>query len=241
MTSVREKIVPAQLEQRVYERLSEEIVSGVLLPGEPLIEAKLASAFGVSKTPVREALIRLQRDGLVEIEPYRGARVGEPTARDMVELSELRLLLEKYIVADIARNGPSGVIEALEVTLTEAREALARNDDQGVRGALTAFSDSLANASDNGHLRSVLGGLRNKLMLIGNTAANLPGRHTRSIEEHQAIVDAVKAGDAEAAERATVEHVRSIERAWLETARIAEEYLEPDRLDGRGVTPSPGG
>lgn len=226
MTSVREKIIPAQLEQRVYERLSEEIVSGVLAPGEPLIEAKLASAFGVSKTPVREALIRLQRDGLVEIEPYRGARVGAPSAKDMVEISEVRLLLEKRIVEDLARDRPAEVIEALDAALTTARRALERSDRDGVRVALTTFSDCLANASENGHLKSLLGGLRNKLMLIGNTAANLPGRHVRSIEEHQAILDAIRAGDADAAVRETVEHVRSIERAWLETAGAAQPYAE---------------
>ena len=79
-SDAREKIVPAQLERRVYERLRDEIIAGSLEPGEQLVEARIATEFGVSKTPVREALIRLQRDGLVEIEPYRGARVLEPSA-----------------------------------------------------------------------------------------------------------------------------------------------------------------
>jgi DNA-binding GntR family transcriptional regulator len=229
MTRTREKIVPAQLEQRVYERLAEEIVSGALTPGEQLIESKLATAFGVSKTPVREALIRLQRDGLVEIEPYRGARVGEPSARDMVEISELRLLLEGRIVADIAREQPAEVIDTLDAALTAARRAFKSHDSLAVRAALTTFSDSLAAASDNSHLRTMLGGLRNKFMLIGNTSANLPGRHERSIEEHQAILDAIKAGDADGAVAATVDHVRSIERAWLETAGVADAFVDDAR------------
>ena len=77
----REKILPAQLERRVYERVRDEIVSGALRPGEQLVEARIAADLGVSKTPVREALIRLQRDGLVEIEPYRGARGSSPRRR----------------------------------------------------------------------------------------------------------------------------------------------------------------
>src|SRR5919201_6943356 len=94
MAPVREKIVPTQLERRVYERLRAEIGSGQLRPGEQVVEARLAAELGVSKTPVREALIRLQRDGLVEIEPYRGARVRELSPRDVHEILELRRLLE---------------------------------------------------------------------------------------------------------------------------------------------------
>ena len=228
--STREKIVPAQLEQRVDERLCDEIASGMVAPGEPLIEGKLAAAFGVSKTPVREALIRLQRDGLVDIEPYRGARVSEPSATDMVEISEVRLLLERHIVEELARTRPAEVLQALADALAAARAAHAKGDSRGVRDALAAFSDTLAGASTNSHLRKVLGGLRNKLMLIGNTAASLPGRHAHSIEEHQAIIDAIMVGDAAAAVRANDEHVRSIERAWFERAGVGSSYAA---IDGR--------
>src|SRR5437667_1552391 len=98
----RRPILPAQLERRVYERLLHEITSGVLLPGEQLVEARIADELGVSKTPVREALIRLQRDGLVEIAPYRGARVLQPSKEDIVEILELRLCIEAYVARDLA-------------------------------------------------------------------------------------------------------------------------------------------
>src|SRR5579885_1243438 len=96
------KILPAQLERRVYERLRDDIVSGLLRPGDQLVEARLASDLGVSKTPVREALIRLQRDGLVSIEPYRGARVLEPSNDDIREILEFRELLECHIAGELA-------------------------------------------------------------------------------------------------------------------------------------------
>src|SRR5690349_9734612 len=108
------KILPAQLERRVYERLRDDIISGVLQPGDQLVEARLAADLGVSKTPVREALIRLQRDGLVSIEPYRGARVLEPSPDDVREIVELRELLECHVARQLAQTRPERVLRALE-------------------------------------------------------------------------------------------------------------------------------
>src|ERR671936_2125325 len=107
--AVGDTIIPAQLERRVYERLRDQILNGELRPGDQLVEARLASELGVSKTPVREALIRLQRDGLVHTEPYRGARVMSPSEADVREILELRLALECHIVRDLAERRPPAV------------------------------------------------------------------------------------------------------------------------------------
>jgi DNA-binding GntR family transcriptional regulator len=208
---LREKIVPAQLERRVYERLRDQIFAGILGPGEQLVEARLAGELGVSKTPVREALIRLQRDGLVEIEPYRGARVAAPSEHDMREIIELRLVLESHIARDLAERRPDGVLDALEATIATGRDALESGDGARVRDSLTAFSDVMTEASGNSRLTRALDELRSVLLLIGNTSMRAPGREQRSLEEHERILAALRAGDADEAERATVEHVHSIE------------------------------
>ena len=118
---MRQRILPAQLERRVYEQLRDEILSGTLTTGTQLVEARIATDLGVSKTPVREALIRLQRDGLVEIEPYRGARVIEPAESDVREILELRILLECHIARDLANRRPPDVLDSLERTIEEGR------------------------------------------------------------------------------------------------------------------------
>lgn len=206
------KILPAQLERRVYERLRDEIISGQLRPGDQLVEARLAGELGVSKTPVREALIRLQRDGLVQIEPYRGARVLEPSVEDIRELLELRELLECHVARELATTRPETVLAALDGTVSRGRRALKERDEQGVADALTAFSDIFTDACENSRLAEVLRSLRSVMLLIGTTSMRAAGRDRRSLDEHARIVAALRKGDVEAAIAATARHVRSVER-----------------------------
>jgi GntR family transcriptional regulator, rspAB operon transcriptional repressor len=216
------KILPAQLERRVYERLRDDIVTGVLHPGDQLVEARLASELGVSKTPVREALIRLQRDGLVQIEPYRGARVLEPSAADIREILELRELLETHVARQLAVSGHGDVLAALEETIQRGRVALERDDEAGVADALTAFSDVFADAAENVRLAEVLRGLRSVTLLIGSASMHASGRTRRSLDEHAMILRALRRGDPEAAAAATSRHVRSLEQDTLVVAPSAE-------------------
>jgi GntR family transcriptional regulator, rspAB operon transcriptional repressor len=208
---MRQRILPAQLERRVYEQLRDEILSGTLTTGAQLVEARIATDLGVSKTPVREALIRLQRDGLVEIEPYRGARVIEPAEADIREILELRILLECHIARDLARRRPPEVLDSLERTIEECRQALQTGDDTKVLSALTEFSDVMADAGGNRRLEKALDELRSVLLMIANTSLRRPGREERSLAEHERILAAIRAGDADEAATATEAHIRSIE------------------------------
>ena len=219
--SARQRIVPAQLERRVYEALRTEILAGSLAPGEQLVEARIATEFGVSKTPVREALIRLQRDGLVEIEPYRGARVIAPSDRDVVEISELRLSLESYIARDLAERQPADVIDALQRSIDGSRAALTAGEQERFLARLQEFSDVLADACANSRMVKILHDLRSVLQVIGGSPLRVPGRSERSIAEHEAILDAVRRGDAEAAAAATAKHIRSVERDSLQQGGVA--------------------
>src|SRR5215211_847356 len=183
---MRARIVPAQLKRRVYEQLRDEILSGAAQPGTQLVEARIAAELGVSKTPVREALIRLQRDGLVAIEPYRGARVIEPSPADVREILELRVLLEAHVARDLAGRRPPEVLERLERSIADGRRALERGNDARVRAALTEFSDVMAESSGNRRLG-------------------------KSLDEHERILTAIQTGDADGAAAATEAHIRSIE------------------------------
>jgi DNA-binding GntR family transcriptional regulator len=212
----RERIVPAQLERLVYERVRDDILAGALEPGSQLVESRIAEELGVSKTPVREALIRLQRDGLVAIEPYRGARVVEPSPDDIREILELRLLLERQIARDLARSRPAEVIRALDASIDRGLAAAATGSRQGVLDSLTEFSDIQTAACGNSRMAKLLDDLRSVLLLIGATSLRAPGRAERSLGEHEEILEAIKAGDAEAAALATERHVASIERDSLE-------------------------
>jgi DNA-binding GntR family transcriptional regulator len=213
--TVGDKILPAQLERRVYERLRDQILNGDLQPGDQLVEARLAGELGVSKTPVREALIRLQRDGLVHAEPYRGARVMSPSEEDVREILELRLALEVHIARDLAERRPEDALRRLEETIIRGRKALAAGKRRRVLSSLTEFSDVMSEASGNARLARVLGELRSVLLLIASTSLQASGREKRSLDEHERILRAIKAGDPDAAAQATIEHILSIERDSL--------------------------
>jgi DNA-binding GntR family transcriptional regulator len=199
------------LEESVYETVRNGIISGELRPGDPLVEAQLSADMGISKTPVREALIRLTRDGLVVQELHRRSRVATPTAEDVRAACELRRWVEGEIAANAATSASPDVIATLEQSIEDSRRALKRRDQRGWAAAIDAFSEGLMAHSGNRYAAELLERMRNLLSLIGNLSQEAPGRRDRSIDEHQAIVDAIRAGDPDAARRATFAHLDSIE------------------------------
>lgn len=208
----RRQLKPRSLEREVYDALREEILIGARSPGEPLIEAQLSADLGVSKTPVREALIRLQRDGLVEITPYRGARVAMPSERDVHQACEVRTWIETQIARQIAEQASPELLRQLEENIEATDDALNRNDREGFVTTVLGFSELLLDASGNRYAKQVVESLRNVLALIANASRTTPGRARESIEEHRAIHAALAAGDPDAAEQATRAHLESIKR-----------------------------
>jgi DNA-binding GntR family transcriptional regulator len=171
---------------------------------------------GISKTPVREALIRLARDGLVDQKLHRRSRVAQPTAEDVRQACELRRWVEARIAAEAASSGDAELIERLEATIAESGRALKRRDPRRWAAAVEDFTDVLVEHSDNHYVAELLERMRNVLSLIASVSQASPGRRNRSIEEHKAILKAIRKGDPEAAAKATCAHLDSIESDSLE-------------------------
>ena len=225
----RRELKPRSLEREVYDALREDILRGELSPGEPLVEAQLAGSLGVSKTPVREALIRLQRDGLVTIIPYRGARVATPSPDDVRAACEVRDWIETRIAYKLAEAPPPELIDRLRENLAVSERALASGDEPTYLATVQEFSEVMIEASGNRYARQILSNLRNFLGVIASASRAVPGRRERSIREHRAIYRAIARGDADAAEQATRRHVRSI----LDDSLRALASMAADS-DGRG-------
>ena len=202
--------VPRQLETFCYDSIRAAILSGTLAPGEQLVESRLAREFGISKTPVREALIRLSADGLVEIAPYRGARVVEASPAEVHHIIELRLLLELPIIAALAETRPASVLERLQQSIDASRDALAADDRSAYLESIWAFSSIIYGTCENPRIVQVLSSLADQFHLIGATALRAQGRDRRSVDEHTAIFVAIRAGSAEQAVAAARQHVESI-------------------------------
>lgn len=199
------------LEESVYEAVRDSIISGDLRPGDPLVEAQLSADLGISKTPVREALIRLARDGLVVQELHRRSRVATPTVDDVRQACEVRRWVEAEIAASAARDGSGSLVKRLEESIRNSERALRRKDMRAWAEAVEDFTDALIDYSGNRHAADLLERMRNILSLIANVSQVTPGRRTRSIEEHRAILAAICNRDPLAAADATRAHLSSIE------------------------------
>jgi DNA-binding GntR family transcriptional regulator len=206
-----QKLTARSLEERVYDELRDAIVAGEFRPGDPLVEAQLSQRFGISKTPVREALIRLKRDGLVDSPLHRVNRVATPTPTDIRQACEVRTWIESALAARCAQDPSRRLLSELERSIEEASQALEAGDAGAYGRAVRRFSDVIVAAAENRYATEALDRLRNVLILIAHIARETPGRRERSIDEHRLIYDAIQRRDPAAAAEATRRHLSSIE------------------------------
>lgn len=211
---------------RVIAEMRRRIITGELAPGESLSEIALADSFGVSRTPVREALKQLQTEGLVEIRPRVGTFVTTPSRREINELFEMKELLEGAAARLLAHRGRVPELERLEQNLVEADEAVARDDRESYAALVQEFHDVLIAGADNAKLEAHYRTLMNQLAYarLVTTSLSQPGRVLQSDQEHHRVVELIAAKDGDSAERVMREHVRASRRALMAGL---------DRLPGR--------
>jgi GntR family transcriptional regulator, rspAB operon transcriptional repressor len=217
----------------VYEELKSAIVDLRLAPGEPLREATLADRLGVSKTPIREALTRLEQEGLVETTSFKGAVVTRYSRQDLVEIYELRELLENAAVRAAAQSMTEQDLARLERIASESRRLQGGKNqggknqggqDRGELAALiTEFDVVLYDQVRNHRIQALIENLRAHLTRIGQLTAEIPGRIDASVDEHEKIVEAIAARDPALAEQCMREHIRSVRDDQLRALEDAPE------------------
>ena len=199
----------------VVDAIRAAILDGRLRPGDTLVERRLAESLGVSKTPVREALIALATSGLVTVTPNRGAMVREVHAGDVRQAYEVRLLLEPWAVARAVRlrapaeGSPDGSAHPARAALEEARRHLDGDDHVPLSLANRRFHRTLYAGCGNDIVVAQLDALQ-ELAALGAVALLWERYPTWRAEfaEHEEILVAAEAGDAEAAERLLRRHIR---------------------------------
>jgi len=194
----------------VYKEIRGAIVDLRLEPGAPLREAAIATQLGVSKTPVREALRRLEQEGLVEATSFKGAVVTDYSERDLEEIYELRELLEGVAVRAAATDTDDETLQALRDVIERSRAARDAGDLGGLAELLGRFDQIVFEQVANVRIRNLIETLRAHLTRIGKLTEEIPGRVEASVEEHAAIVEAIARGDADGAERAMRVHIASV-------------------------------
>jgi DNA-binding GntR family transcriptional regulator len=176
-----------------------------LVHGTLYSENEIAATLGMSRTPVREALITLAREGLVEIESQRGFRLRELSDAQRHEVFDLRALLESYSAERLAGHATAEHIATL-YGLVERQEQL-HGDPEAFLATDEEFHLLIPQLLGLERTHDTLTSLRGAMWLIGSQALSLPQRIPAVITEHRAIVDAIAAGDSGAAARAAREHI----------------------------------
>ena len=196
-----------------YQALREAIVVGTLQPNERLVEANLARDFGLGRSAVRTALARLEQDGLVEREPHRGARVRLIDEREAVEILEVRSVLEGVAARHAAGNASAADVKRLRQILKEMRRLLDQGDLLRASDENAVLHRTLLEIADHPTVMRLISMLKSQLVRFQYRTIMLPGRTERSFDEHSAIVDAVAAGDPDAAEKAMRRHLSHVAEA----------------------------
>jgi DNA-binding GntR family transcriptional regulator len=196
-----------RLSERLRESIEEDIATGRLLPGTRLDEVELATRFGVSRTPIREALRLLLGEGLVETRPQRGAVVAQVTPQRLIEMFEVMAELEGMCVRLAARRFTDAELADIEAAHEACRGSAVARDADAYFYANERFHYALYAASHNTYLFEQAAALQRKLRPYRRLQLRVRNRPQRSFEEHQAILDALRAGDADTAVQAIRAHV----------------------------------
>ena len=197
------------LEESVYHQLEEEILTGALKPQESLGEIALSRRLGVSRTPIRGALHRLEREGLVEISPNRGAVVIGVSGEDLVDIYKIRMRLEGLASREAAAKISPEELSRLREATELSEFYIAKKDAEHLKELDTEFHSIIYRASGNRLLNTVLSDLHRSIKAYRKLSLSVADRLEASTREHREILSAIERGDADEADRLTEEHIRS--------------------------------
>ena len=226
------KLTPIKLEnykplrEVVFETLREAIIKGTLKPGERLMEVQLAEEMGVSRTPVREAIRKLELEGFVVMLPRKGAYVSGISTKDIVDVFEVRAGLESLAAGLAAERITEEELEDLNRFLVEVIIHAEKGDLEKVVQSDSAFHDIIYEASRNRRMVQIINKLREQIQRFRSTSLAYPGRIEQTLEEHKKLVKAITERDIVLARSLAQEHVENAENSMLEALREHPEFLE---------------
>lgn len=225
----------APLRVQAYNVLREAILTGRLPPGEHLAEEKVCSELGVSRSPLREALRRLEAEGLVSILPRRGAIVTQLTRRDLADLFAVRKSLEALAASLAAGSITEEELTALDETCEAMEQSIALQDMPSVASLNSHLHEVMVGASRNKWLGTFLASLGDHIRRVYSSSIQNADRARQSVAEHRALIAALRKGDAETAERLARQHVERAEEAAMTSwfpIKMGVQGFAPPALDG---------
>lgn len=191
----------------VFKTLREAILKGNLAPGERLMEIQLANQLGVSRTPIREAIRKLELEGLVIMIPRRGAEVARITEKDLKDVLEVRTSLEELAISLACERISDVSVEALKEALKNFEAAINGGDVTKIAESDVAFHDIIFAATDNARLIQIVNNLREQMYRYRLEYLKDYTTHDRLYKEHEEIVAAIADRDKALARKLIVEHI----------------------------------
>lgn len=206
------RTLPGNRTDGVFDAIKEAILTGGLPSGTALIEQHLAEEFGLSKTPVREALLRLSNVGLVRLENTRGASVVELTPDEVRDIFQMRLFLEPLALEQGAKFFQKPQIKALEQILKNAEKAVAQGDFVTLSRLNIDFHRGLYALTPNQLLVGWLDELSDRRRLLSVRGWQRENRSSQEWQEHRNILNAVQDGNIKLAKKHLVDHIKRFSR-----------------------------
>ena len=200
---------------RAHDYVKRQVLTGAFPGGELISEGEVAAALGMSRTPVREAFLRLEAEGLLRLYPQRGALVVPVSSEEARAVIEARLVLEQFAVAKVIARGPAArtaVFERLSAELQRQRDAAAKADWEGFADADRAFHGVTLQESGNAIVAGFYSSLRDRQMRMNRELVMHEERITTIMAEHRVIAEAVRDGDLQRTEEIVRTHLASTMR-----------------------------
>ena len=213
----------------VFNTLRQAILKGELKPGERLMEIALAERLGVSRTPIREAMRKLEQEGLVVMIPRRGAQVANITEKDLNDVLEVRIALENVAIEKACARMSEEEMSRLWLAAKEFEHTITEGNLVKLAEADVAFHEIIYQASDNKRLIQVLNNMREEYLKEGETRDLL-------VKEHEELTRAIKERDVERAKQLSFQHIENQRMAILrsiEAENAERERLEKEKSRGR--------
>ncbi|MFB3830170.1 MAG: GntR family transcriptional regulator [Bryobacteraceae bacterium] len=220
--------IPSNLTSLAYDSIKQYILDGKLDEDARLTEEFLSTALGISKSPIREALNRLEAEGLIRIEPRRGAYLRDFSTKDIEDLYDLREALETHVVHTAALSPE--LISELKHSVRRMRKFLKENNKPHYIDEDMHFHAALATATSNNRLCKALENVQNQIWIFRRKTYDLSS--STAPDFHVAIAGALEAGDRTRAEQAMREHIATVRQKLLEFLE-QEHQKQADRAEPR--------
>lgn len=205
------------LRESVCESIRRAIADGSLRPGTRLMEIQLAEDLGISRTPVREAIRKLELEGIVVMIPRRGAYVADISLKDITEIYEVRISLDTLAASLAAERITDEELEEMNRQLLLTGQYVLAGDIPKIVATDSVFHDILYRAARNERLVTMINNLRDQLTNIRARSMAQPGRLQDTLAEHRTLLDAIASRDPETAANAARTHIENAEKTLMES------------------------